>query len=358
MRVLVALSGGVDSSVAALLLCSEGHEVEAAFMKNWDEALFPGYYGKGAGCSQKEDQEDAHRVANALGIPFHIMNFTREYVDRVMAPFFEGYRKGVTPNPDVWCNAFIKFGVFASEARRRGFDAIATGHHARIADRGGKKVLMKGADPSKDQSYFLWALSHEQLQYSLFPIGEMTKEEVRAKARAAEIPTADKPDSQGICFVGEGDVGELLRSEIGTLPGPIVTVEGERIGEHEGLHFYTEGQRRGIHIGGGIPYYVVAKDTQRNALVVAKGAHHPSLYSHELVAREVVMRDEPDSFPFACAAKIRYRQEDQSCEIQRREDGRMQTIFRDSQRAVTPGQSVVWYTGDVCMGGGIIEERK
>lgn len=364
-KVLVALSGGVDSSVSALLLKERGFLVEAAFMKNWDETLAPEFYNNSdSGCSTKADQEDARAVCKQLGVPFHIFNFTKEYYSRVIENFFKEYKVGRTPNPDVLCNKYIKFGQFLDKALKMGFDYIATGHYVRKSKVKSQKLkvnyrLLKGQDDSKDQSYFLWTLTQEQIRHCMFPVGEYEKSEIRRIAEQNDLVTAKKPDSQGICFVGEVDVQRFLESELGKNPGPIVTVDGDVIGEHEGLYFYTEGQRKGIRIGGsGLPYYVVRKDIENNRLIVAKGAHHPSLYSSNIYASFAhwIAGASPE-FPLKCKAKIRYRQKEFECKIQSVSENSLIVNFLEPQRAATQGQSIVFYDGDQCIGGGIIQER-
>lgn len=353
------MSGGVDSSVAAFLLKRQGYDVIGVFMKNWSDEAF---LLKGQ-CTAAQDYEDARTVASQLGIPLYTVNFEKEYADSVIDYFFREYDRGRTPNPDIMCNKEIKFKLFLEYAVELGAGAIATGHYARVLSRaeGGRKALhlLKGVDTSKDQSYFLYALTQDQLSMALFPVGELTKREVRALARERGLSTADKKDSQGICFVGEVDMKKFLQQRLAKKPGVVIDCEtGKRVGTHEGLAFYTIGQREGLGIGGSeMPYYVVDKDTDKNILCVAKGNHHPFLYHDSLYASSVHwISGAPSFFPFSCAAKIRYRQDEQRVTLVPCDKG-VRVEFERPQRAVTPGQSVVFYRGDVCLGGGIIEKR-
>lgn len=367
--VFVAMSGGVDSSVAASLLQKEGYFVVGVYMKCWSDNSF-----EGASCF-KEDMEDARQVASKLNIPFKVFDFESEYRAKVMDYFFSEYKKGRTPNPDVECNHEIKFGLFLKKAKEMGADMIATGHHVRSqidADKEGfiscieadqrrlnlsnhQVKLLKGVDENKDQSYFLWTLGQNKLRECLFPIGEYTKDEVRKEAKKLDLSTHDKPDSTGICFVGEVDVQEFLKRNIGTNPGPIIDHRGEKLGTHQGLWFYTLGQRQGIGIGGGIPYYVYQKDVENNALkVVPKGLERKYLYKSELTASDVNWISDRPRFPLKCKAKIRYLQPEQDCGVADIDHDRVRVVFDEPQRAITPGQSVVFYDGDMVLGGGII----
>ena len=353
-RIVVGLSGGVDSSVAALLLVEQGHDVHAVFMKNWEDAQDTGY------CAAAEDLEDARAVCETLSIPLHTVNFTAEYRDRVFRYFLDEYRAGRTPNPDVLCNAEIKFKAFLDHARRLGADCIATGHYARRVEQQGQFLLLKGCDPGKDQSYFLHGLSQAQLASALFPVGEWRKSQVRERAAAAGLATHDKKDSTGICFIGERRFREFLSCYLPVQPGPIETPTGERLGEHAGLMFHTIGQRQGLGIGGrregsGEPWYVVGKDLERNTLIVAQGRDHPALFHRRLrAAAPHWIAGEPPNAPLPCQAKIRYRQPDQDCVLERLDPAMLNVLFTEPQRAITPGQSVVFYQDDVCLGGGII----
>jgi tRNA-specific 2-thiouridylase len=354
-RIVVGLSGGVDSSVAALLLVEQGYEVHGVFMKNWEDSFEAGY------CSAAEDLEDARAVCETLAIPLHQVNFTAEYQERVFRYFLEEYRKGRTPNPDILCNTEIKFRAFLHHARRLGADAIATGHYARCEERNGRQYLLKGRDPGKDQSYFLYGLNQAQLASARFPVGDLLKAEVRELAAAAGLVTHAKKDSTGICFIGERRFREFLNHYLPAQPGPIRTVDGEELGEHAGLMFHTIGQRQGLKIGGrrdgsGEPWYVVGKDLDHNTLIVAQGRNHPALFHQRLYASQLYwIAGEPPHLPLACAAKIRYRQPDQACALETLDGDCAEVCFNEPQRAVTPGQSVVFYRNDECLGGGIID---
>jgi tRNA-specific 2-thiouridylase len=354
-RIVVGLSGGVDSSVAALLLVEQGYEVHGVFMKNWEDSFETGY------CSAAEDLEDARAVCETLAIPLHQVNFTAEYQERVFRYFLKEYRNGRTPNPDILCNTEIKFRAFLDHARRLGADAIATGHYVRCETRDGRQHLLKGRDPGKDQSYFLYGLNQAQLASARFPVGDWLKAEVRELAAAAGLVTHAKKDSTGICFIGERRFREFLNHYLPAQPGPIRTVDGEELGEHAGLMFHTIGQRQGLKIGGrrdgsGEPWYVVGKDLDHNTLIVAQGRNHPALFHQRLYASQLYwIAGEPPHLPLACAAKIRYRQPDQACALETLDGDCAEVCFNEPQRAVTPGQSVVFYRNDECLGGGIID---
>lgn len=353
-RIIVGLSGGVDSSVAALLLVEQGYDVQGVFMKNWEDALDTGY------CAAAEDLDDAQAVCETLAIPLHQVNFSAEYRDRVFRYFLDEYRAGRTPNPDVLCNTEIKFKAFLDHARRLGADGIATGHYARIERDDGCHCLLKGSDLDKDQSYFLHGLSQTQLSNALFPVGEWRKRQVRERAAAAGLVTHAKKDSTGICFIGERRFREFLSRYLPAQPGPIETPTGERLGEHAGLMFHTIGQRQGLGIGGrregsGEPWYVASKDLERNTLIVVQGRDHPALFHRRLRAAALHwIAGEPPSAPLPCQAKIRYRQPDQDCVLERLDAAILNVLFTEPQRAITPGQSVVFYQDEVCLGGGII----
>jgi len=353
MKVMLGVSGGVDSSVAALLLQRAGHEVEGLFMQNWEEDE------RNGPCSADADRKDAVAVCGRLGIPFHARNFAAEYWDGVFKHFLAEYRAGRTPNPDVLCNREIKFKTFLDEARALGASMIATGHYARVDCRDGVYRLLRAADTAKDQSYFLHALGQAQLAATLFPLGGIEKPQVRAMAREAALPTHAKKDSTGICFIGERDFRSFLAHYIPARPGEMRTPDGRRVGEHQGVMYYTLGQRNGLGIGGrqgagGEPWYVVGKDVQANVLYVAQGGANRWLQSRRLRAEAPSwVADHAPAARFRCSAKTRYRQADQPCEVVLRDDG-LEVRFDDPQRAVTPGQSVVFYDGEVCLGGAVI----
>ena len=352
---MVGMSGGVDSSVAALLLKRAGTAVAGMFMQNWEED------DRAGPCRADADRKDALAVCAKLGMPLHMRNFAAEYWDQVFAHFLDEYRAGRTPNPDVLCNREIKFKTFLDHARALGAERIATGHYARV-DRGadGRWRLKRALDAAKDQSYFLHALQQEALSATLFPIGELPKPEVRAMARDAGFATHAKKDSTGICFIGERDFRAFLADYIPAKPGDIRTPEGRRVGEHSGVFFYTLGQRSGLGIGGradalGEPWYVVGKEVATNVLIAAQGNASEWLQSRRLVADRLTwIAGAPPAHEFRCVAKTRYRQADQACEV--RIDGdTCEVVFDDAQRAVTPGQSVVFYDGEECLGGGVIQ---
>ena len=350
-KIVVAMSGGVDSSLAAALLVEEGYEVVGAFMKNWSDTADP-CTGM---CSWKEERQDALRVATVLGIPFETFDFEKEYRSRVVDYMVAEYAVGRTPNPDVMCNKMIKFDLFLRAAQALGADMIATGHYARVTESDGKYLLLAGVDPNKDQSYFLHQLSQEQLSHTLFPIGHLLKPEVRRLAQKFGLPTAEKKDSQGICFIGKVDLPEFLSQKIAQRPGPIVTVDGRVVGRHDGIAPFTIGQRHGLGIGGGAPYFVVEKDMQRNTVVVAQEGDESPLYASSLVVQNVhwIVGEAP-IFPFESQARIRYRQPLQQAVVKKNEDG-FHIDFDKPQRAISPGQFVVFYIGDRCYGGGIID---
>jgi len=353
-RVVVGMSGGVDSSVAALLLKRQGFDVIGIFMKNWDDTDEFGV------CTADADAEDVRRVCDQIGIPYYTVNFEEEYRNRVFAYFLDEYRRGRTPNPDVMCNREIKFGEFLRKALDLGADVIATGHYARVEAFGGEYRLLRGVDANKDQTYFLSALSQEQLSRALFPIGHLPKPEVRRIAEEAGLATAKKKDSTGVCFIGERNFKEFLSHYLPAKPGDMIDLESGRVkGRHDGLMYYTLGQRQGLGIGGsgsGEPWFVAGKDLERNVLYVVQGDRHPSLYSEGLIAGGVNwIRGRAPEGPLRCTAKFRYRQVDQGVTVVPQEDGTHRVDFDEPQKAITPGQTVVFYDGEECLGGGTIE---
>jgi len=354
-KIIVGLSGGVDSSVAAFLLLEKGFEVEALFMKNWDEDDEDEY------CSASEDLADAQQVADQLGIKLHTVNFSHEYWEDVFEHFLSEHKKGRTPNPDVLCNQRIKFKAFLDYAKDLGAKKIATGHYARIAEENGKYLLKAGLDGNKDQSYFLHLLNQEQLSQSLFPLGEIDKQEVREIAKNNNFMNADKKDSTGIWFIGERPFSEFLTTFLPKEKGDIIDQNGVFIKHHDGLPFYTIGQRKGLEIGGGFsnspkPWFVADKILESNKIVAVQG-DHPLLYHNSLIADDIHWIDSPTESSFSCSAKIRYRQASQRCEVTLNNDQTIKVNFIDSQRAITPGQSVVFYDGDVCLGGSVIKSK-
>jgi tRNA-specific 2-thiouridylase len=353
MKVMLGISGGVDSSVAALLLQQAGHDVEGLFMQNWEDDERSGP------CTADTDRKDAVAVCGRLGIPFYARNFAAEYWDGVFEHFLAEYRACRTPNPDVLCNREIKFKTFLDEARALGAEKIATGHYARIECRDGSYRLLRAIDAAKDQTYFLHALSQSQLAATLFPLGGMEKVRVRELAREAALPTHAKKDSTGICFVGERDFRRFLAQYIPARPGEMRTPDGALIGEHQGAMYYTLGQRNGLGIGGrhdanGEAWYVVGKDVAANMLYVAQGGENHWLYSQQLQSETPFwVAGNAPSAEFRCTARTRYRQTDQGCDVSVLDDGLL-LRFDQPQRAVTPGQSVVLYDGEVCLGGAVI----
>ena len=353
-RVIVGLSGGVDSAVTALLLRDAGWEVQALFLSNWDEADDDAY------CTAAQDFQDARAVAAELGIILHRASFAAEYRERVFAHFLREHRAGRTPNPDVLCNREIKFGVALEWARRLGASHFATGHYARLEAAVDGPALCKARDTAKDQSYFLHAVPRGELAATLMPLGELHKSEVRERARRAGLPVFDKPDSTGICFIGERPFRAFLARYLGRSPGPIESADGEPLGTHEGLAFYTLGQRAGLQIGGRAgrpqaPWYVAAKEAARNALIVVQGHDHPLLESRALATGAWHWLAPPRREPFRATVKVRYRQGDQAARLEPRADGSLRIVFDEPQRAVTPGQYAVAYEGERCLGGAVIE---
>ena len=354
-KVLVGISGGVDSSVAALLLQREGVGVAGLFMRNWNDD------GDDARCRAEDDRRDAVAVCGRLGVPIHFRDFSREYHQEVFSHFLSEYAAGRTPNPDVLCNREIKFKHFLDAARELGAERIATGHYARVGREGNAFRLLRALDRGKDQSYFLHQLGQEQLAATRFPLGELHKQQVRAIAAEAGLPTAAKKDSTGICFIGERDFREFLSRYLPMRGGEIRTPDGVRVGEHPGVFFYTLGQREGLQLGGvrgrpQAPWFVVGKDIANNILYVDQGHDGPWLQSRTLWSEPVHwIAGAPPATRFSCTAQTRYRQPDEECEVRVREDGGVEVRFARAQRAVTPGQSLVLYAGDACLGGGVIE---
>jgi len=354
LNIIVGISGGVDSSVAAYTLLQENYTVEGVFMKNWEED------DTDQNCTAAEDYSDAQKVCETLNIPIHGVNFSTEYWDRVFSHFLEEYKAGRTPNPDILCNKEIKFSVFLDYAISKGADKIATGHYARIELKDGFYRLYKSFDKNKDQTYFLHELNQHQLAHSIFPLGYIEKNNVREIAQQQKLITYNKKDSTGICFIGERNFKEFLSTYLPAQPGDIITEDGQQIARHSGLMFYTLGQRQGLGIGGlknysDEPWYVAQKHLQKNELIVVQGHDHPLLESNWLETRDIHwITQRPATFPYRCSAKTRYRQDDASCEIQEIAPGAYRITFDHVQWAVTPGQSVVFYQGDECLGGAII----
>lgn len=344
-KVLVGLSGGVDSSVAAALLARSGFSVEGAYMRCWSEGPY---------CSADRDQADAARVASSLGIPFHVFNFEKEYKQEVIDYFFAEYQAGRTPNPDVMCNKEIKFGIFLEKALEMGFDYIATGHYARITD-DNEYNLLKGKDTEKDQSYFLYLIEQDKLNHVLFPLGDLTKREVRKLAKEFGLPTAEKPESMGICFVGETDINEFLSTRIKPKKGKIITTKGVEMGEHKGLAFYTIGQREGLGINSHVPYFVVDKDIKTNRLVVAP-------FGDKALFRDEFTTDIPhwlvninEEFPRQVQVRLRHRAPTVLATIEG-VGSKLKVSLKEPQRAITPGQAAVFYQEDRVVGGAVVDK--
>ncbi len=356
-KVIVGMSGGVDSSVSAYLLMQQGYQVEGLFMKNWEEDDNDEY------CAAAEDLKDAQQVCDKLGIKLHKVNFAAEYWDNVFEYFLAEYKAGRTPNPDIMCNKEIKFKAFLEfAAEALGADYIATGHYVQRQLRDGHWQLLRGLDNNKDQSYFLYTIGEQHVAQTLFPVGHLEKPAVRAIAEAQGLITHDKKDSTGICFIGERKFKDFLQKYLPAQPGDIMTVDGEKIGRHEGLMYHTLGQRKGLGIGGTKeggeePWYVVGKNLEQNQLVVAQGHDHPSLLSGGLIATQLhwVDRNGPQG-TLRCTVKTRYRQQDIPCTLTRISEDKLEVRFDEPQKAVTPGQSAVFYLAEVCLGGGIIDE--
>lgn len=345
--VAVGMSGGVDSSLSAALLLEEGFQVTGLFMKNWEEADENGV------CQSSRDYEDVLKTCDRLKIPCYSINFVNEYREKVFASFLKDLEDGLTPNPDILCNKEIKFDAFLEKSKALGFDYLATGHYARLDE---QKRLLKGVDPDKDQSYFLYAVKQKAFQNVLFPVGHLLKKEVRILAKKFGLPTAEKKDSTGICFIGKRDFKPFVSKYLGYQKGDFQHLNGQVVGKHDGAAYYTIGQRRGLGLGGeGDAWFVVGKDIHRNIVFVERGENHEALFSSSLKASQLTWVAEPPlSFPVQLKAKIRYRQVEQSCTLLGIEDGIASVVFDTPQRAVTSGQSVVFYQGDLALGGGVI----
>jgi tRNA-uridine 2-sulfurtransferase len=350
-RVVVGMSGGVDSSVAALLLKEQGYDVIGIFMKNWDDTDEFGV------CTATEDYNDVIRVCNQIGIPYYAVNFEKQYWDKVFTYFLNEYKAGRTPNPDVMCNKEIKFKAFLEHAMNLGADYLATGHYAQVVFGDGEYKMLRGLDENKDQTYFLNQLTQDQLSKVLFPIGELEKAKVREIAKEANLATATKKDSTGICFIGERNFKSFLSQYLPAQPGTMETFDGEVKGKHDGLMYYTIGQRHGLGIGGsGEPWFSIGKDLKKNILYVGQGFHNEKLYSDSIFADSISWvsnKEKPKEFE--CTAKFRYRQEDNKVTVRILDGDKVQVLFHEPIRAVTPGQAVVFYNGDECLGGGTID---
>jgi len=353
-RVIVGMSGGVDSSVAALRLIEQGYQVEGLFMKNWEQDDEDDY------CAAAEDLIDAQQVCDKLKIKLHSVNFSDQYWDRVFKHFLNEYRAGRTPNPDILCNKEIKFKAFLDYALQLGADYIATGHYVQRGEKNNQYLLLKGLDDNKDQSYFLYTLNQKQLKHSLFPVGNIEKPEVRKIAENAAFITHNKKDSTGICFIGERKFKYFLQRFIPAQPGKIKTLQGQVVGKHHGLMYYTLGQRKGLGIGGvknatEDPWFSVRKDLDNNVLYVAQGDDSALYHTHLIASQLCWVSGEMPELPYTCKAKVRYRQDDQICIIENCENKSVTVSFKDAQRAITPGQSIVFYQDNVCLGGGVID---
>lgn len=357
-NIIVGMSGGVDSSVTALLLLEQGHHVTGLFMKNWEED------DGTEQCTALEDLADAQQVCDQLGIELKTVNFASEYWDEVFEVFLSEFKAGRTPNPDILCNKYVKFKAFLDYAiQDLGAEYIATGHYARVNEINGEYFLLKGLDPDKEQSYFLYTLKQHELAHTLFPIGHLHKKEIRSLAQQAGFDNHRKKDSTGICFIGERKFTEFLQRYLPTQPGEMRTPEGQHIGVHQGLMYYTLGQRQGLGIGGvknapDEPWYVLDKDLENNVLIVGQGHDHPLMLHNTLEASRLDWcNNKPLTETIECNAKTRYRQVDQPCSLETLGDDRCKAVFYEPQRAITPGQSVVFYQGEICLGGGTIESK-
>lgn len=356
-KVIIGMSGGVDSSVSALLLKQQGYQVEGLFMKNWDEDDGTEY------CTAATDLMDAAAVCQKLGIHLHTANFAKQYWDNVFEDFLQEYKAGRTPNPDILCNREIKFKVFLEYADSLGADFIATGHYTQTRKAEDQTLLCKGLDENKDQSYFLHAVGSKEFSRTLFPIGQLEKTKVREIAQANNLVTHNKKDSTGICFIGERRFKDFLQTYLPAQPGDIVTEEGKVIGEHQGLMYHTIGQRQGLGIGGvngakEEAWYVARKNLDNNTLLVVQGGQNPLLFAKVLIANQMHWINQTPQDGLRCMAKARYRQADQACQLHYLDNGDVRVEFDTPQRAITPGQSVVFYTSDICLGGGIIQKAE
>lgn len=360
-KVIVGLSGGVDSSVAAHLLVEAGYEVEALFMRNWDSATNNDFLGNRTIddeiCPQEVDYADAVKVAEQLGIPIHRVDFVQEYWDRVFTYFLDEYKAGRTPNPDIMCNKEIKFKAFLDHAMGLGADLIATGHYAQV-DHNGEVRMLRGVDNNKDQSYFLSQLTRKQLDQTLFPLGHLEKTEVRAIAQKLNLATAKKKDSTGICFIGERNFTDFLQNYLPAQPGKMMTLDGKEVGDHIGLMYYTIGQRKGLGIGGaGDAWFVMGKNVADNILIVGQGFEHDYVYANEAIVTDVNwISSHKFEGTYSCTAKFRYRQKDVPVELEWIDDMTLKVKCLESTRAITPGQAAVFYDGEVCLGGGFVSE--
>ncbi|WP_273125060.1 tRNA 2-thiouridine(34) synthase MnmA [Metabacillus sp. HB246100] len=351
IRVVVGMSGGVDSSVAALRLKEQGYDVIGIFMKNWDDTDENGV------CTATEDYNDVIEVCNQIGIPYYAVNFEKQYWEKVFTYFLDEYKAGRTPNPDVMCNKEIKFKAFLEHAMSLGADYLATGHYAQVEYRDGEYKMLRGVDDNKDQTYFLNQLGQEQLSKVMFPLGDIEKPKVREIAQKANLATASKKDSTGICFIGERNFKEFLSGYLPAQPGVMQTLDGEVKGKHDGLMYYTIGQRHGLGIGGsGDPWFAVGKDLKKNVLFVEQGFHNELLYSDSITATNISWVSDAAVSKVTCTAKFRYRQADSEVTVEMLDDQTAKVTFKEPIRAVTPGQAVVFYDGEVCLGGGTIDE--
>lgn len=354
--IAIGMSGGVDSSVAAHLLKKSGFQVFGLFMKNWEEKDANGV------CTAEKEYQDVAQVCTQLDIPYYSVNFSKEYWDNVFSEVLESFKNGYTPNPDTLCNREIKFKLFLNKALNLGADFLATGHYCQTFSLAGRTYLQKGVDPGKDQSYFLNMVNEQALNKAIFPLGNLNKSEVREIARSEGLSTSDKKDSTGICFIGERNFTQFLNQYISANPGPLLSWEGKPLGQHQGLSFYTIGQKHGFGLGGGQtnPWFVARKDKPSNTIYVVESSNHPALFSKTLVANQItwITQQPYKTLPFKCMAKIRYRQADQTCTLLKHHDDQLFVEFDEPQRAITPGQAIVFYQGDLCLGGATIMHQQ